>query len=206
MLAWNTSVQSLGLPGRWRLSGGGGARKELSDPDLPVLPSTVAGAEGGSASCSGSDSSSFAAVPVNLAVPDYLDSEVMLPGSTSLAISGETLGLRALERVKCCDSISPRTCREWKQIATLLHWTVLPVCSVTTLAGNFHATKIAVYTLKVYKFKGMKLARFSSTNATHYHHHHHQPTAPKIATTKTRMDRENNFRTLIRTTPGQRYN
>jgi len=111
MLAWNTSVQSLGLPGLRRLSGGP-ARKELSDPDPPVLPSTVAGAEGGSASCCGTDSSSFAAVPDNLTVPDSSDFEVMLPGSTSLAISGETLGLRALERVKCCDSISPRTGRE----------------------------------------------------------------------------------------------
>jgi len=66
---------------------GGTPRGELPDPVSPLSPSTGAGAEGGSASCCGTDSGSLAAVTCNLTKPEVSVSGVISTGSTSLGTS-----------------------------------------------------------------------------------------------------------------------
>jgi len=83
------------------------ARREFTDPQPPSSPSTVAGADGGTASSCGKDSNSSAAVTGNLTGPEMAVSGAASSGSgsTSLGVSDVWLGLQALDLVKYEESI-----------------------------------------------------------------------------------------------------
>ena len=79
------------------------AKRELSDPIPPSTPSI--GADGGTASFCGMDSSFSAAVTGNLTGPELTVSGATSSGSTSLGMSETRLVLRACEQVKWPESI-----------------------------------------------------------------------------------------------------
>jgi len=74
------------------------AWRKLSDPIPPSTP--CSGADGGTTSSCGKDSSFSTAVTGNLMGPEMSDSRATPSGSTSLCVSDTTLVLHALDRVK----------------------------------------------------------------------------------------------------------